>query len=116
MHLQPLRSGGQRSVPPSAARSRCRVVSARCYGLPSPPAPLPQRGRGVIVALASLTDFDAESPLLRLSSPFLSRSAGEEGGWGEGEGHQAYSAAPTTIFVSLASLINSLGFRSCSET
>ncbi len=61
MHLQPLRSGGQRSVPPSAARSRCRAVSARCCWLPSPPAPLPQRGRGVIVALASLTDFDAES-------------------------------------------------------
>ena len=50
-------------------------------------------------------------------SPFLSRAAGEEGGLGgEGEGRQAYSAAPTTIFVSLASLINSLGFRSCSET
>ncbi len=25
--------------------------------------------------------------------PFLSRSAGEEGGWGEGEGHQACAAA-----------------------
>jgi len=41
-----------------------------------------------------LTDFDAELPLLRSPSPFLSRSAGEEGGWGEGEGRQAYFAAP----------------------
>jgi hypothetical protein len=28
-------------------------------------------------------------------SPFLSRSVGEEGGWGEGESRQACSAAPT---------------------
>ena len=27
------------------------------------------------------------------SPPFLSRSAGEEGGWGEGEGHQTHSVA-----------------------
>jgi len=40
-----------------------------------------------------LTDFDAELPLLRSPSPFLSRSAGEEGGWGEGEGRRACSAA-----------------------
>ncbi len=35
--------------------------------------------------------------VLSLSPPFLSRSAGEEGGWGEGEGRQACSAALTTI-------------------
>jgi hypothetical protein len=29
---------------------------------------------------------DTGSPLLRSSPPFLSRSVGEEGGWGEGEG------------------------------
>ncbi len=82
MHLQPLRSGGQRSVPPSAARSRCRAVSARCCGLPSPPAPLPQRGRGVIVVLASLTDASAESPYsarLTPSSPAARERKGAGG-------------------------------------
>ncbi len=40
------------------------------------------------------------------SSPFLARSAGEEGGRGEGEGHQPYSTAPAlnpTPPVSVAS-------------
>ena len=52
-------------------------------GPPSPPAPLPHCGRGVCKRGIGDRRRIAPAPLV---PPVLSRSVGEEGGWGEGEG------------------------------
>jgi hypothetical protein len=54
-------------------------------GQPSPPAPLPHGGRGVIWFVNAVSLPSAGSPLLR-SSPFLSRTWERKEGRGEGEG------------------------------
>ena len=63
-------------------------------GQPSPPAPLPHCGRGEDL-VDGLGIVERRRRRIATLPPFLARSAGEEGGWGEGEGCQPYSAAPT---------------------
>ena len=59
----------------------------RC-GRSSPPAPLPQRGRGVcwLVDSVSLTDAGAESPLRREPPPSSASRGGAAGGQGKVRG------------------------------
>ncbi len=84
---------GERDSPRAARSTFCsptgsgRGPGGRC-GLPSPPAPLPHCGSGVIwvVASASLQDTGAGSPLLRSPPPSSPAARERKGGWGEGEG------------------------------
>ena len=118
------------SSPPSspAVRERKGVGGkVRAALTPSPAPEVRERGdhglgivdrRGHRIATATLPPA---TPLVEVAGgqgkvwgiipPFLSRSVGEEGGWGEGVGRQARSTAQAlNMAMSWSRLIKSLGF------